>query len=161
MENKRNSVASSILNYLLQLLGVALFYWILIYTTIYYWLTGFLYRIAKVRYEAGPNFTKELYILLLILTVFCYLANRFLLDLYHRKTAKQLIISTIADYFIWPVQLLIMMIWANTHMVNITDNINTLLNVYVLTALLVIKNIIALKLMEKKSNISAKTKAAE
>ena len=161
MENKRNSLASSILNYLLQLLGVALFYWILIYTTIYYWLTGFLYRIAKVRYEAGPNFTKELYILLLILTVFCYLANRFLLDLYHRKTAKQLIISTIADYFIWPVQLLIMMIWANTHMVNITDNINTLLNVYVLTALLVIKNIIALKLMEKKRNISTKTKAVE
>ena len=161
MENKRNSAASSILNFILQLLGIALFYWVLIYTTIYYWLTGFLYRIAKVRYEAGPNFTKELYILLLILTVFCYLANRFLLDLYHRKTAKQLIISTIADYFIWPIQLLIMMIWANTHMVNITDNINTLLNVYVLTALLVIKNIIALKLMEKKRNINTKTKAAE
>jgi hypothetical protein len=161
MENKRNSVASSILNFLLQLIGLAAFYWVLIYTTIYYWLNNFLFKIAKVRYEAGPNFTKELYILLLIFAIFCYLANRFLLDLYHRSTARQLIISVIADYLIWPLQLLIMMVWANTHMVNVVDDITTLLNVYVLTALLIIKNVIALKLMNKNNSLNAKAKAAK
>jgi len=161
MENKRNSVASSILNFLLQLIGLAAFYWVLIYTTIYYWLTKFLYRIAKVHYEAGPNFTKELYMLLLIFAVFCYLANRFLLDLYHRSTARQLIISIIADYLIWPLQLVIMLVWANTHMVNVVDDISTLLNVYVLTALLIIKNVIALKLINRNNNLSTKAKAAK
>jgi hypothetical protein len=161
MENKRNSIASSILNFLLQLIGIALFYWALIYTTIYYWLTGFLYKIAKVRYEAGPNFTKELYFLLLIFAIFCYLANRFLLDVYHRKTARQLIISTIADYLIWPLQLLIIIIWGNKHMVNVVEDITTLLNVYVLTALLIVKNIIAVTLMNKKDHTSAKAKAAK
>ncbi|MDO3624579.1 hypothetical protein [Mucilaginibacter sp. BT774] len=161
MENNRNSIVSSILNFLLQLLGVALFYWVLIYTTIYYWLSGFLYRIAKVRYEAGPNFTKELYLILLIFTIFCYLANRFLLDVYHRNTAKQFIISTIADYLIWPLQLFIMMFWANTHMVSVVDDITTLLNVYVLTGLLIVKNIIAVMLINKNDNISAKTKAVK
>jgi len=149
MENKRNSIASSILNVLLQLIGLAAFYWLLIYTTIYYWLNKFLFKIAKVRYEAGPNFTKELYLLLLIFAVFCYLANRFLLDVYHRRTARQLIISTIADYLIWPLQLVIMMVWANTHMVNVVDDITTLLNVYVLTALLIIKNVIAVALIKR------------
>ena len=161
MKDNRDSVASTVLNYLLQLIGVAAFYWVLIYTTIYYWLTGFLYRIAKVRYEAGPNFTKELYSLLLIFTIFCYLANRFLLDVYHRNTAKQLIISTITDYMIWPLQLFIMMIWANKHMVSVVDDITTLLNVYVLTALLIIKNVIAVKLMNKGNNISTKANATK
>lgn len=161
MENKRNSIASSILNVLLQLIGLAAFYWLLIYTTIYYWLNKFLFKIAKVRYEAGPNFTKELYLLLLIFAVFCYLANRFLLDVYHRRTARQLIISTIADYLIWPLQLVIMMVWANTHMVNVVDDITTLLNVYVLTALLIIKNVIALKLMNKNNDLSAKAKTTK
>ena len=161
MENNRSSIASSILNFLLQLVGVALFYWVLIYTTIYYWLTGFLYKIAKVHYEAGPNFTKELYLLLLIFTIFCYLANRFLLDVYHRNTARQLIISTIVDYLIWPLQLFIMIIWANKHMVSVVDDITTLLNVYVLTALLIIKNVIALKLMNKNNDLSAKAKTTK
>jgi len=161
MKNKRDSIASSVLNFLLQLIGLAAFYWVLIYTTIYYWLAKFLYRTAKVRYEAGPNFTKQLYLLLLIFAIFCYLANRFLLDLYHRGTARQLIISTIADYLIWPLQLVIMMIWANTHMVSVMGDIATLLNVYVLTALLIIKNVIALMLMNKNNNLSTKAKAAK
>ena len=156
-----SSIASIFLNYLLQLIGVAVFYWVMIYTTIYYWLTGFLFKIAKVRYEAGPNFTKELYLLLLIFTIFCYLANRFLLDVYHRNTVKQLIISTIVDYLIWPLQLLIMMVWANTHIVSVVDDITTLLNVFVLTALLIIKNVIAVKLMNKKNNINTNAKAAK
>lgn len=162
MENNRNSIASAILNYLLQLIGVAAFYWLLIYTTINYWLRGFIYRIAKVRYEAGPNFTKELYMLLLIFVIFCYLANRFLLDVYHRNKTKQLIFSTIADYFIWPLQLLIMLIWNNTHIVHIVEDISTLYNVYVITALLIIKNLIAVKLMSKGNGVNsqARSKAA-
>lgn len=158
MKNNRDSVSSAVLNYLLQLLGVAAFYWLLIYTTIYYWLTGFLYRIAKVRYDAGPNFTKQLYLLLLIFVIFCYLANRFLLDLYHRKTAKQLVISTIADYLIWPLQILIMLIWNNKHIVTIVVDISTLYNVYVVTALLVIKNVIAIKLISKDNDIETSSK---
>jgi len=157
MENKRNSIASSILNFLLQLLGVALFYWLLIYTTIHYWMRGFIYRLAKLRYEPGPNFTKELYLLLLILVVFCYLANRFLLDVYHRSTIKQFILSTVADYFLWPLQLFIMLKWNNAHMVNAVQDVSTLYNVYVITALLVLKNLIALKLMNKGDGVNSKT----
>jgi signal transduction histidine kinase len=162
MENKRNSAASSILNFLLQLLGVALFYWLLLYTTTHYWLRGFVYKIAKVRYEAGPNFTKELYLLLLIFVIFCYLANRFLLDVYHRNKSKQLIFSTIADYFIWPLQVLIMLIWNNMHIVNVVDDVSTLYNVYIITALLIIKNLIAVKLIGNGNgaNSKASSKAA-
>lgn len=162
MENNRNSVASAILNYLLQLIGIAVFYWLLIYTTIHYWLRGFIYKIAKVRYEAGPNFTKELYLLLLIFVIFCYLANRFLLNVYHRNKAKQLILSTVADYLIWPLQLLIMLIWNNMHIVNVVDDVSTLYNVYVITALLIIKNLIAVKLISKDNGVNsqARSKAA-
>lgn len=159
MENNRNSIASAILNYLLQLIGVAAFYWLLLYTTINYWLRSFIYRIAKVRYEAGPNFTKELYLLLLIFVIFCYLANRFLLDVYHRNKTKQLILSTIADYFIWPMQLLIMLVWNNMHIVNIVDDVSTLYNVYVITALLIIKNLIAVKLMSKGNGVNSKARS--
>lgn len=162
MENNRNSIASAILNYLLQLIGIAVFYWLLIYTTIHYWLRGFIYKIAKVRYEAGPNFTKELYLLLLIFVIFCYLANRFLLDVYHRNKARQLILSTIADYLIWPLQLLIMLIWNNSHIVNVVDDVSTLYNVYVITALLIIKNLITVKLIGNNNGVNsqARSKAA-
>ncbi|MBS1523423.1 MAG: hypothetical protein JST50_20650 [Bacteroidetes bacterium] len=157
MKNNRDSVASSVLNYLLQLLGVALFYFLLLYTTTHYWLRGFVYKIAKVRYEPGPNFTKELYLLLLILVIFCYLANRFLLDVYHRNKIKQLLFSTIADYFIWPLQLLIMLVWNNAHIINVSMDVSTLYNVYIITALLIIKNLIAVKLISKGGGINSKT----
>lgn len=162
MENNRNSIASAILNFLLQLIGVAVFYWLLLYTTTNYWLRGFIYRIAKVRYEAGPNFTRELYLLLLIFIIFCYLANRFLLDVYHRNKTKQLILSTIADYLIWPLQLLIMLVWNNIHIVNVVQDVSTLYNVYVITALLIIKNLIAVKLISKDNgaNSQARSKTA-
>jgi hypothetical protein len=159
MENNRKSIASAILNFLLQLIGVALFYWLLLYTTTNYWLRGFVYRIAKVRYEAGPNFTRELYLLLLIFVIFCYLANRFLLDIYHRNKTKQLIFSTIADYLIWPLQLLIMLVWNNTHIVNVVQDVSTLYNVYVITALLIIKNLIAVKLISKDNGVNSQARS--
>ncbi len=165
MKNNRDSAASvmsAILNSLLQLIGAAAFYWLLIYTTIHYWMRGFIYGIAKVRYEAGANFTKELYLLLLIFVIFCYLANRFLLDVYHRNRTKQLILSTIADYLIWPLQLFIMLKWNNAHIVNAVDDVSTLYNVYVITALLIIKNLIAVKLISRGDGINsqARSKAA-
>ena len=159
MENNRNSIASAILNFLLQLIGVAVFYWLILYTTTNYWLRGFIYRIAKVRYEAGPNFTKELYLLLLIFVIFCYLANRFLLDVYHRNKTKQLILSTIADYLIWPLQLLIMLVWNNIHIVNVVQDVSTLYNVYVITALLIIKNLIAVKLISKDNGANSRARS--
>lgn len=159
MENNRKSIASAILNFLLQLIGVALFYWLLLYTTTHYWLRGFVYRIAKVRYEAGPNFTSELYLLLLIFGIFCYLANRFLLDVYHRNKTKQLILSTIADYLIWPLQLLIMLVWNNMHIANVVQDVSTLYNVYVITALLIIKNLIAIKLISKDNGVNSQARS--
>lgn len=147
--NNRDNTASTILNYFLQLIGVAFFYWLLIYTTIHYWLTTFLYKIAKVRYVAGPNFTKQLYLLLLIYCLFCYFANRFLLDVYHRKTTKQLIISIIIDYLIWPLQLIIIIVYDNIHHVSVADNASNLFNVYLITLLLIIKDVIAVKLLSR------------
>jgi hypothetical protein len=147
--NNNGSVASNILNHLLQLIGVALFYWALIYTTIHYWLFGFLHRVAKVRYEAGPNFTRELYLLLLIFSIFCYLANRFLLDIYHRRTVKQLTISILIDYLIWPLGLTIIILYDNINYTTVADNVSKLFNIYVITALLIIKNVIAVKILSK------------
>ena len=148
--NNNNSAASTILNYLLQLIGVALFYWLLIYTTINFWFVNFLHTITKIRYEAGPNFTRELYILLLVYSLFCYLINRFLLDIYHRKTALALIISIVVDYLIWPLQVWIMLVYNNHHIVTIVDDVSTLFNVYVITGLLIVKNIIAAKILSGK-----------
>lgn len=150
MENtRRDSLLTTVLNYLLQLIGVALFYWLMIYTTIYYWLYTYLHSTAKVNYEGGPDFTKELYLLLLLFSLFCYVANRFFLDLYHRKTAKQLIISIIADYLIWPVALSIVIFYDNKFHTTIIYDVSRLFNIYLITALLVIKNIIAARLLSK------------
>jgi hypothetical protein len=148
--DNRDSIASTILNYLLQLIGVAIFYWLLIYTTINFWFFSFLHTVTKVRYEAGPNFTRELYFLLLIYSLFCYFANRFLLDIYHRKTTRQLIISIVTDYFIWPLEVFIMLIYNNLHITSIVDNISTLYNIYLITLLLIIKNVIAVKILSAK-----------
>jgi hypothetical protein len=150
MKNNRDSAASTVLNYFLQLLGVAAFYWLLIYTTIYYWLDSFIHKLSRIPYDAGPNFTKQLYLLLLIFAIFCYLANRFLLDLYHRKTAIQLIISIFFDYLLWPLQIYIMIVWNNKHITTIVDDLSTIYNVFVITGLLIIKNVIAVKLLSKK-----------
>jgi hypothetical protein len=150
--DNRNSITSTILNYLLQLLGLAAFYWLLLYTTAAYWFNGFVNTFSKMlRYEAGPNFSKELDFLLLIFAIFCYLANRFLLDLFHTKTAKQLIISITVDYFIWPLQIFIMIMYHNIFMTTIVYDISTLFNVYLITGLLIVKNVIAVKLMSKKA----------
>jgi hypothetical protein len=149
--NNSNNAASSILNYLLQLIGVALFYWLLLYTTINFWFLNFVHTITKVRYEAGPHFTRELYILLLIYSLFCYLANRFLLDIYHRKTARQLIISIVADYLIWPLQVWIMLLYNNWHITRLTYDISTLFNIYLITGLLIVKNVIAAKILSGKT----------
>lgn len=149
--DNKSSITSAILNYLLQLIGLAVFYWLLLYTTINYWFHGFIYKLAKLRYEAGPNFTKELYLILLIFAVFCYLANRFVLDLYHRNTALQLIISIVVDYLLWPMQVFIMLIYNNTHMTFVVKDITTLVNVFVLTGLLVLKTLIAVKLLSRKT----------
>jgi hypothetical protein len=157
--DKRDTNASIILNYFLQLLGVAAFYWLLIYTTINYWFHGFIFKIAKVRYEAGPNFTKELYFILLIFALFCYFANRFILDLYHTKTAKQLIISMVFDYLVWPLQVLIMLVYNNMHIDTIVKDISTLLNVFVITILIVIKTVIAFKLLSGKTLKAEKAKS--
>jgi hypothetical protein len=140
--NNDNNAASTILDYLLQLIGVALFYWFLIYTTINFWFFNFVHTITKVRYEAG--------ILLLVYTLFCYLTNRFLLDIYHRRTARALIISIVVDYLIWPLQVWIMLMYNNHHIITITDDISTLFNVYLVTGFLIVKNVIAVKILSGK-----------
>jgi hypothetical protein len=150
--NNSNNAGSTILNYLLQLIGVALFYWLLLYTTINFWFLDFAHTITKVRYEAGPHFTRLLYTLLLVFSVFCYLANRFLLDLYHRKTARALIISIVVDYLIWPLQVWIMLLYNNWHITSIMDDISTLFNIYLITGLLIVKNVIAAKILSGKNS---------
>ncbi len=156
------SFASNVLNFLLQFIGVAAFYWLLLYSTINYWLGRFVLKMAKLNYEAGPNFTRELYFILLIFAIFCYLANRFVLNLYHTRTAKQLLVSVTVDYLIWPLQLFIMLEYNNWHITSILKDVSTLCNVFVLTALVIIKNVIAVKLLSgkksSKEKISYKTR---
>jgi apolipoprotein N-acyltransferase len=149
----RDQLASVVLKYLLHLLLIGGFYWALLYTTTSVWLDVVFYKVTKLRYGiAPPDFTEMLYILLLIYTLFCYVANHFLLDIYHRKTAKQFIISTIVDFLIIPFEIFLMVIYNNITVKDHLGDINTVYNVYLITALLVIKNIIAVTILSKKTS---------
>jgi hypothetical protein len=153
----RDQVASIVLKYLLHLLIIAGFYWLLLYTTTSFWLDTFFYKFTKLRYAAaGPEFTEQLYLLLLIYTLFCYAANNFLLDIYHRKTAKQLAISMIADFLLLPLEILLMIIYNNLTIKTHLGDIGTVYNIYLITILLVIKNIIAAKFLSAKKSAVAK-----
>jgi hypothetical protein len=51
---------------------------------------------------------------------------------------------------LWPLQIYIMIVWNNKHITTIVDDLSTIYNVFVITGLLIVKNVIAVKLLSKK-----------
>jgi hypothetical protein len=145
----RDQVATNVLNYLLQLLSVAAFYFVLLYSIITFWF-GLINKINKLYYTDTPNFNQQINYLLIIFSLFCYVANRFMLDLYHREKAKQLIISIIADLLIVPLGIFIMIVYNNLTVKTAHVMDTTVYNIYLITVLVVIKELIASKLLSKK-----------
>jgi hypothetical protein len=94
---------------------------------------------------------KQIYIQLVIYTLFCYFASNFLFDLYHRARAKQLIISTIFDLLIIPAEILIMFYYNNSAYKHQTVMETSLYNIYLITAMLVAKELITGMLLSKKA----------
>ena len=154
-----DKTASVILKYLLHLLGVALFYFCLFYTSTSFWLHQLLEEFTRVPYVSTPNFHEQIYHLLIIYSLFCYFANNFILDLYHKNKLKQLLISIIADMLILPLGILIMIIYNNTVGKHQPALDTSIYNIYVITILLVAKEFIAIKIISKKEGTKQKLSA--
>lgn len=149
----RDQVASVILKYLLHLLINAGFYFVLLYTFTSFWLRQLLNKFARVVYVSNDNFHQLIYFQLAIFTLFCYFANNFIFDLYHRKQAKPLFISIIADLLIIPLQVLIMIFYNNKFIKIGTAMENTLYNIYLITALIVVKELITGYILSRKERV--------
>lgn len=147
----RDQVASLVLKYLLHLLSIAGFYFLLFYTFTSFWLHQLLDKFTRVPYVSTPNFHDQIYHLLIIYSLFCYFANNFILDLYHKEKTKKLIISIIADLLILPLGILIMIIYNNQVLKNQPALDTSVYNIYLITVLLVIKEFIAMKILSRKT----------
>ncbi|MGZ3765806.1 MAG: hypothetical protein ACXVB0_10535 [Mucilaginibacter sp.] len=150
----RDRVASLVLKYLLHFLSAAGFYFLLLYTTTSFWLHQLLDKFTKIPYVSTENFHDQMYHLLIIYTLFCYFANNFILNLYESGKGKQLIYSIIADMLVLPIGILIMIIYNNIALKGHPALDNSVYNIYVITALLVIKEAIAIKLVSGKKSVS-------
>jgi hypothetical protein len=153
---KLDQIASIILKYLLHLLSIALFYFAMLYTTTSFWLHALLDKFTRVYYVPVPNFHDQVVHLLIIYSLFCYFANNFILDLYHRDKIKPLIYSVIADMLVLPLGITLTIIYNNITIKSKVADTTLLYNIYVITALLIIKEIIAMKLVSKKNGNSKK-----
>lgn len=160
MTNKTISpdrAVSAILKYLLQLLGLALFYGFILYTTVYFWIPFLVQVFSKVYYAQLSYLTRQMEIMLIVYTVFCYFVNNFVLHLYEKGKTKQLIFSIIGDIMVLPVCFLILVIYNNIfapkhYIPQITD----LYNIYLVMGLLIVKEIITASLLSKQAKTQKK-----
>lgn len=153
MKNSVNSndAASVVLKYLLQILGLAFFYGVLWYITIYGWIPLFSGNtFSRVYYT--PFQVNNIYLLLLIYALFSYFANSFMLKLYERGKTRQLLISILVDLLILPVGILLSVLYNNLTVKSGRAGIDDIYNIYIIMALLIIKEIIAARIILKKSN---------
>lgn len=152
MTNKSISsdqTVSVILKYLLQLLGLALFYGFMLYTTINFWIP-FLVQVFSKVYYAPSYLTSQMVILLIIYSLFCYFVNNFVLHLYEKGKAKQLIFSIIGDILVLPVCFLILVIYNNIFSPkHYIPHIADLYNIYLVIGLLIVKELIAAGLLSR------------
>ncbi len=144
-----DTVVSFILKYLLHLISVALFYWLTLYFTLSSWVNFLLIKFATVPYVTAGNFHFQVIILLVIYSLFCYFANNFVLGLYQSGKVRQLLTSYFIDFLILQLSMTIMIVYNNRFHKTMMDI--SLYNVYVITVLLVTKEVIAMKLVSKKS----------
>jgi hypothetical protein len=152
-----DTVASSILKYLLHLISVALFYGLTYYFTFSTWIHFLLFKFATVPYVTAGNFHFQVMILLIIYSLFCYFANNFILGLYKSGRARQLLTSYFIDFLILQLSMTIMILYNNRFHKTVLDT--SMYNVYVITVLLVTKELIAARLLSKKPASAAKKQA--
>lgn len=89
--------------------------------------------------------------MLIAYSLFCYFANNFVLNLYQKGKTGQLIISIILDALVLPLSMIIVIVYNNIAPKTSIPVIADIYNVYLITALLVIKVFIASKLFSKKA----------
>lgn len=133
---------SVILKYLLHFISVALFYGIALYSTIHFWVGFLIKKFSHVYYVSGV-FDKQLVILLIVYSLFCYFSNNFLLHLYRKERSLQLVLSMIIDELLLPVSILLMIMYGNYIVKTPEADTSNLYNIYAITILLIIKEIIA------------------
>ena len=148
-----------VIKYLGQAICMVIFYFILLKVTDYS-LNNIPISSSTILYIPSLSFYKSIRILLIIYALFSYLANNFLLDLFHRAKTKQLVFSMLADLLIIPLEVWIMIIY-NNHTSDTIAQLPSLYNATLITALFIIKNIIAIRLLSpKKVKTSAGTQRA-
>ncbi len=155
-----DQVVSTILKYLLHFLISAGFYFALLYTFTSFWLGELFHKFAHMVYLSDMDTHRQIYFQLAIYTLFCYFVNNFVFDLYHRKQAKQLFISFIADALIIPLEILIMIIYNNITLKHTPTTDSSLYNIYLITAMIVAKELITAKILSRKKEgkLNSKTR---
>jgi len=153
-----DNTASAILKYLLQLIGIAFFFGILLYSVFKLWLPFLVLTFSRIYYSSASMsaFNTQMILLLVIYSLFCYFANNFILNLYSRGKTKQLIISYLIDLLIVPLSILILIIFYDKTLKVPSADTSILYNIYLITGLLVAKVFIASKVL---SDTPAKKKA--
>ena len=144
-----DTAVSFILKYLLHLISIALFYGLTLYFTSSFWIHFLLSKFTTVSYVTTDNFHAQVIHLLIIYSLFCYFANNFILNLYQGGKAKQLLISYFVDFLILQLSITLMIFYNNKQHTPALDN--SIYNIYVVTVLLVIKEVITMRLLSKKS----------
>jgi hypothetical protein len=105
--------------------------------------------LTTVFYVPNPNFFRLVSILLIIYVAFSYVANRFLLDLFQKEKLKALIYSLLADMLLIPFQIWIMIVFNNKFEQGRIVQLTSLYNAALITALFIIKNVIAFRLLNR------------
>ncbi|MBS1529958.1 MAG: hypothetical protein JSU01_06605 [Bacteroidetes bacterium] len=152
MKNSAGSdhAASVVLKYMLQVIGLAFFYGVLLYTTVHLWIPLFTgHTFSRVYYTLFQD--NNIYLLLIIYTLFSYFANNFMLKLYERGKTRQLLLSILTDILIVPLGLLLTVLYNNLTIKSGRAGIDDIYNIYVIMALLIVKEIIAARIVLKKT----------
>ena len=153
MKTSQLDKATSVtLKYLLHFLSVALFFGIMLYSVLKFWLPLLVTKFSKIYYISQDVFMKEIVILLVFYSLFCYFANNFILDLYKRGKGLQLLVSVIVDILIVPLSLLLLIVYYDKTSKGGTSDVADLYNIYVVTLLLVLKVFIFAKMLSKGSS---------
>jgi hypothetical protein len=140
---------SAILKYLLQLIGLAFFYGILLYTTLHVWVPIFNSNFSKVTYTMFKE--NNIPILLAIYVLFSYFANNVMLKLYEKGKTKQLLLSLLADLLVLALGILLSLLYNNHAIKSRYGSIDDIYNIYIIMALLIIKEIIAAWILSHKN----------
>jgi hypothetical protein len=151
-----DKIVSNTFKYLLHFVGIACFFGILLYSMFNFWLPFLILNFSKLYYAIPSKFSTELVFLLIIYSLFCYVANNFILNLYAKGRTLQMIISFFVDLLIVPLSVLILIIYYNKVAKVPSAYVSALYNEYLVTGLLIIKVIIAYKIL---SGSPAKRKA--